>query len=62
MTEPPNTAEARVTALAEAAGLAIPPDYLAGVAVNLDRLLIQARLLSAIVLPVEAEPAPVFRP
>jgi hypothetical protein len=52
----------RVEALAAVLGLDIPPQYLAGIAENLERLLAQAKLINEIELPPGSEPAPVFRP
>jgi Protein of unknown function (DUF4089) len=49
---------ATLTALLE---LRIPPQYAAGVAENLERLLLQAKLVMEFELPPDTEPAPVFR-
>lgn len=54
--------ERTVEALASVVDLNIPPQYLTGVAENLDRLLVQAKLVMEFELPPDAEPAPVFRP
>ncbi len=51
-----------VQTLAEAVGLAIAAEHRPGVAENLERLLVQARLVMSVDLPVEMEPAPTFRP
>ncbi len=48
--------------LARAAGLTIDPLHEAGVALNLERLLTQARLVMDVALPPDTEPAPIFRP
>ncbi len=54
--------EALATALAQAAGLPIGPEYVRGVAENLQRLLAQARIVTQVELPLEMEPAAIFRP
>jgi hypothetical protein len=54
--------EGAVAALARVVDLDIPPQYLAGVAENLERLLAEARLVMEFELQPEAGPAPVFRP
>jgi len=48
--------------LAIAAVLSINPDHKPGVALNLERLLDQARLVMAVELTEAAEPAPIFTP
>lgn len=53
--------EQTVAALGIVAGLNIPPEYAAGVAGNLARLLVQAKLVMEFELPSDVEPAPVFR-
>ncbi len=45
-----------------AVGLTIDQRYLDGVAANLERLMAQARLVMDVALPLETEPAPIFRP
>ncbi|WP_091676271.1 DUF4089 domain-containing protein [Methylocapsa palsarum] len=52
----------RVEALAAVIDLDIPPQYLAGVAENLERLLAQAKLIGDVELPPGSDAAPVFRP
>lgn len=54
--------EALVTALAQAAGLSIPREHVRGVAENLQRLMAQARIVTQVELPLEMEPAAIFRP
>lgn len=54
--------EALVTTLAQAAGLPIAPEYVRSVAENLQRLLAQARIVTQVELPLEMEPAAIFRP
>jgi hypothetical protein len=51
-----------VTCLSACAGLSINPAYFADVSLNLGRLLDEGRKLMALSLPIEMEPAPVFRP
>lgn len=51
-----------VAALGALLDLKIPSQYAAGVAENLERLLLQAALVMEFELPAETEPAPVFRP
>jgi hypothetical protein len=43
-------------------GLPILPEHRAGVALNLARLMVQARLVQSVALPEETEPASVFTP
>jgi hypothetical protein len=52
----------QVEAAASLLDLNIAPQYLAGVAENLERLLAQAKLIGEIELPPGSDPAPVFRP
>jgi hypothetical protein len=54
--------ETLVTALAQAAGLPIGPEHMRGVAENLQRLMAQARIVMQVELPLEMEPAAIFRP
>ena len=54
--------EALVTALAQAAGLPIGPEHVRGVAENLQRMMAQARIVMQVELPLEMEPAAIFRP
>jgi hypothetical protein len=54
--------ERTVAALAALIELEIPSQYAAGVAENLDRLLLQAKLVMDLELPPDTEPAPVFLP
>ncbi len=54
--------EALVTALAQAAGLPIGREHVRGVAENLQRLMAQARVVMEVELPLEMEPAGIFRP
>jgi len=49
-----------VSVMATLLELTIPPQYAAGVAENLQRLLIQAKLVMDFELPPDTEPAPVF--
>ena len=51
-----------VTCLSACVGLPIDPAYRADVGLNLGRLLAEGRKLLAVSLPIEMEPAPVFRP
>jgi hypothetical protein len=51
-----------ITGLAAAIGLALDPAHRGGVAVNFGRLLAQADIVMAVPLPLDTEPAPVFRP
>jgi hypothetical protein len=51
-----------VTCLSASVGLTIDPAHLAGVSLNLGRLLAEGRKLMQTPLPPEMEPAPVFRP
>ena len=53
---------AAVDAMSVLAGLPIHPEHRAGVALNLARLMVQARLVQSVVLPEETEPASVFSP
>jgi hypothetical protein len=50
------------TGLAAAIGLALDPAHRVGVAANFGRLLAQADIVMAVPLPLDTEPAPVFRP
>jgi Protein of unknown function (DUF4089) len=52
--------EQTVVVLGSLADLNIPPEYAAGVAENLARLLAQAKLVMELELPADMEPAPVF--
>ena len=54
--------EAYVELAAAAIGLPIPPQYLAGTALNFERSAAFARLVMDFPLPPEVEPAPVFEP
>ncbi len=54
--------EALVAALAQAAGLPIASEHVRGVAENLQRLMTQARIVMQVELPLEMEPASIFRP
>jgi hypothetical protein len=51
-----------VEAIGSLLELTIPAQYMAGVAENLERLLLQAKLVMDLELPPHIEPAPVFRP
>ncbi len=51
-----------VDAMSRLVGLPILPEHRAGVALNLARLMVQARLVQSVVLPEETEPASVFTP
>ncbi len=51
-----------VDAMSRLIGLPILPGHRAGVALNLARLMVQARLVQSVVLPEETEPASVFTP
>lgn len=51
-----------VDAMSRLIGLPILPEHRAGVALNLARLMVQARLVQSVVLPEETEPASVFTP
>ena len=53
--------EQTVGALGSVVDLNIPPEYAAGVAENLARLLAQAKLVMEFELSQDTEPAPVFR-
>ncbi len=53
--------EQKVLVLGSVAELNIPPEYAAGVAENLARLLAQVKLVMEFELPSDMEPAPVFR-
>jgi Protein of unknown function (DUF4089) len=53
--------EHTVAVLGPLAELNIPPEYAAGVAEDLTRLLAQAKLVMELELPPDTEPAPVFR-
>lgn len=54
--------ESYVKAAAEAVGLPIAPEYLAGTVLNFQRSAALAKLVMDFPLPLEVEPAPVFRP
>jgi hypothetical protein len=54
--------ESHVKLTAEAIGLGIPPQYLAGVVANFKRSADMAAHVMAFPLPTEVEPAPVYRP
>ena len=54
--------EAFVTVLAQAAGLPVASEHVRGVAENLQRLMAQARIVMQVELPLEMEPAAIFRP
>lgn len=62
MPETDGLSEDIVMALAVAAGMPIAPAHLPGVTLNLDRLLVQARLIMAVPLGIADEPAPIFAP
>lgn len=51
-----------VDAMSRLIGLPILPEYRSGVALNLARLMAQARLVQSVALPEETEPASVFTP
>jgi hypothetical protein len=51
-----------VDAMSRLIGLPILPEYRGGVALNLARLMMQARLVQSVALPEETEPASVFTP
>lgn len=51
-----------VDAMSRLIGLPILPEHRAGVALNLARLMVQARLVQSVALPEETEPASVFTP
>ena len=54
--------EAYLRAAADAIGLAIAPEYLAGVAVELARIAAIAEFVTAFPLDQSVEAAPVFKP
>lgn len=54
--------ESYVKAAAEAVGLPIPPEYLAGVVLNFERSAVLARLLMDFQLPAGTDAAPVYKP
>lgn len=51
-----------VEAIGSMLELTIPAQYVAGVAENLERLLLQAKLVMDLELPPHIEPVPVFLP
>jgi hypothetical protein len=51
-----------VDAMSRLLGLPILPEHRDGVALNLARLMAQARLVQSVALPEETEPASVFTP
>ncbi len=53
--------EETVAALGSLLELNISPEYAASVAENLDRLLVLAKMFMEVELPLDTEPAPVFR-
>lgn len=53
--------EPTVVILAALIELEIPSQFAAGVAENLERLLQQAKLVMDLPVPLDTEPAPVFR-
>jgi hypothetical protein len=54
--------ETYVKLAAEAVGLPIPPEYLAGTVLNFQRSAALAKLLMEFPLPPDVEPAPEYRP
>ncbi len=62
MTDDTAYLEHLATCLSGCVGLPIDPAHLADVSLNLGRLLNEGRLLMALPLPADMEPAPVFRP
>ncbi len=62
MTDDTQDLEHLVTSLSASVGLPIDPAHLADVSLNLGRLLAEGRKLMQVPLPIEMEPAPVFRP
>lgn len=60
--EMPQLSDDVVLALALAAGIEVTPTQLAGVKLNLERLLAQGRLVMAVSITVADEPAPTFAP
>ena len=54
--------EEYVKATAEAVGLPIPPEYLAGTVANFERSAALAKILMDFPLPIDVQPAPQFEP
>ncbi len=61
-TNPEHDALAAVDAMSRLLDLPILPEHRDGVALNLARLMVQARLVQSVLLPEETEPASVFTP
>ena len=65
-TSPPDISEddalIAVDTMSRLLGLPILPEHHDGVALNLARLMVQARLVQSVALPEETEPASVFTP